>query len=184
MHRQPFLRGEGHTVRELLRMVRQFIADRDILPLNPYGYWNTSILVNKELQTGINLYLQELGKEITAKKLVEFFARPDCTVSPKKFRFRRLQSIFGLSVTATWVFGCFVQKIQKEQWETKILSPKPHLAASAKIMTRCSSRYPALIFLAFVISAWETTGRESNLRSPGNREHPVACENKHMHTDP
>lgn len=28
--------------------------------------------------------------------------------------------------------------------------------------TRCSSRFTALIFLALVISAWETTGRESN----------------------
>jgi hypothetical protein len=33
---------------------------------------------------------------------------------------------------------------------------KPHLAASAKSTTKRSSRYPALISLSLVISAWET----------------------------
>ncbi|KAJ7460412.1 hypothetical protein B0H11DRAFT_1634522, partial [Mycena galericulata] len=35
------------------------------------------MLVDEELKSEINLYLQELGKEITAQKLVEFLARPD-----------------------------------------------------------------------------------------------------------
>ncbi|KAJ6464252.1 hypothetical protein C8R47DRAFT_933222, partial [Mycena vitilis] len=70
--------GKGvYCSRQLRTMVRAFIADRTMLPLNPYGYWTTSMLVDEELQGEINLYLQELGKEITAEKLVEFLARPE-----------------------------------------------------------------------------------------------------------
>ncbi|KAF8217267.1 hypothetical protein K438DRAFT_1954110 [Mycena galopus ATCC 62051] len=69
-------RGKGRCFARQLRIfVRQFIADRTILPLNPYGYWNTSMLVDKDLKTDINLFLQELGEEITAEKLVEFLAQ-------------------------------------------------------------------------------------------------------------
>jgi hypothetical protein len=35
------------------------------------------MLVDEELQYDMNLYLQELGKEITAHKLVECLGRPD-----------------------------------------------------------------------------------------------------------
>ncbi|KAJ7132033.1 hypothetical protein C8R44DRAFT_612585, partial [Mycena epipterygia] len=70
--------GRGtYCSRQLRIMVRQFIADRTVLPLNPYGYWTTSMLVDEDLNAGINLHLQELGKDITAQKLVEYLARPD-----------------------------------------------------------------------------------------------------------
>ncbi|KAJ6521374.1 hypothetical protein DFH09DRAFT_1097822 [Mycena vulgaris] len=59
-----------------------------VLPINPYGYWNTSMLVDEPLQADINLYLQELGKDITAEKLVEYLGRPETLgyrwMSPKK----------------------------------------------------------------------------------------------------
>ncbi|KAJ7128005.1 hypothetical protein C8R44DRAFT_873770 [Mycena epipterygia] len=58
-------------------MAQKFIAECTVLPLNPYGYWNISMLVDEDLKTNINLHLQELGKEITADKLVEFLQRPD-----------------------------------------------------------------------------------------------------------
>jgi hypothetical protein len=35
------------------------------------------MMVDEELQTDINLCLQELGKDITASKLVELLASPD-----------------------------------------------------------------------------------------------------------
>ncbi|KAJ7107052.1 hypothetical protein C8R44DRAFT_637891, partial [Mycena epipterygia] len=71
-------RGKGlYCARQLRVLVRKFIADRTILPLNPYGYWSTSMLVDEDLKTDINLFLQELGKEITAEKLVEYLARPE-----------------------------------------------------------------------------------------------------------
>ena len=63
----------------------------------------------------------------------------------------------------------------------KSTSPKLHLAPSAKSATKCSSRYPALIFLALVISAWETTGRESSLQCPFSGA-PVTVK-KHIHED-
>jgi hypothetical protein len=47
------------------------------LPLNPYGNWNESLLVDEDLLMDINLYLQELEKEISAQKVVEFLACPD-----------------------------------------------------------------------------------------------------------
>ncbi|KAJ6517228.1 hypothetical protein C8R47DRAFT_1062920 [Mycena vitilis] len=44
--------------------------------------------------------------------------------------------------------------------------------------TRCSSRYPALIVLALVISAWETTGSESTRsRSPVSLMSPPTLQN-------
>ncbi|KAF7317932.1 hypothetical protein MKEN_00881300 [Mycena kentingensis (nom. inval.)] len=63
--------------RQIRILVRGFIADQTVLPINPYGYWKTSMLVDKELKVKINLYLQELGKNITAYKLREFLLRPD-----------------------------------------------------------------------------------------------------------
>ncbi|KAF8175615.1 hypothetical protein K438DRAFT_1608260, partial [Mycena galopus ATCC 62051] len=74
-------RGKGRCfARQLRILVRQFIADRTILPLNLYGYWNTSMLIDEDLKTDINLFLQELGKDITAEKLVEFLARQDIMI--------------------------------------------------------------------------------------------------------
>ncbi|KAJ7221557.1 hypothetical protein GGX14DRAFT_353210, partial [Mycena pura] len=70
--------GKGHyCARQLRRLVHQFIADRSILPLNPYRYWNMSMLVDEDLKTDINLYLQELGKGITAQKLLEYLHSPE-----------------------------------------------------------------------------------------------------------
>jgi hypothetical protein len=69
-------RGE-YCARQLTRLSRQFIRDRAILPLNPYGKWNESLLVDEDLAMDINLHLQELGKEISAKKVVEFLGRAD-----------------------------------------------------------------------------------------------------------
>ncbi|KAF9470849.1 hypothetical protein BDN70DRAFT_998814 [Pholiota conissans] len=58
-------------------LTRQFIRDRTLLPINPYGTWNHSMLVDEDLVNDVNLYLQELGDGITAKKLVDFLARED-----------------------------------------------------------------------------------------------------------
>ncbi|KAF7329468.1 hypothetical protein MKEN_00209100 [Mycena kentingensis (nom. inval.)] len=63
--------------RQIRILVRAFIADRTELPINPYGYWKTSMLVDEELMAAINLFLQELGKNITAYKLRDFLQRPE-----------------------------------------------------------------------------------------------------------
>jgi len=70
--------GKGlHCARRIRRLTRQFISDRKVLPINPFGDWNESMLVYEDLCNDINLYLQEIGKEISAKKLIDFFACED-----------------------------------------------------------------------------------------------------------
>jgi hypothetical protein len=70
--------GRGrYCSRQLAKLSKQFIMDRAVLPVNPYGDWNESMLVDEDLVSDINLYLQELGKDITAQKVVEFLAHPD-----------------------------------------------------------------------------------------------------------
>lgn len=66
-----------YCARQLRRLTRQFIKDRTILPINPYGQWNESMLVDEDLANDINLYLQEIGKEISARKLMEYLARDE-----------------------------------------------------------------------------------------------------------
>ncbi|PPQ84819.1 hypothetical protein CVT24_013253, partial [Panaeolus cyanescens] len=58
--------------RRLRRLCRQFICDRSMLPINPYGNWNQSMLADEDLSNDINLYLQEIGLAITSKKLTEY----------------------------------------------------------------------------------------------------------------
>ncbi|KIL55567.1 hypothetical protein M378DRAFT_188659 [Amanita muscaria Koide BX008] len=61
----------------MARLSKQFILDCTVLPINPYGNWNESMLADEDIASDIKLYLQELGKDISAKKLVEFLERPD-----------------------------------------------------------------------------------------------------------
>ena len=62
---------------QLAKLSRKFIEDCTVLPVNPYGDWNESMLVDEDLATDINLHLQELGSNISACKVVDFLARPD-----------------------------------------------------------------------------------------------------------
>ncbi|PBK94278.1 hypothetical protein ARMGADRAFT_1045736 [Armillaria gallica] len=55
-------------------LVCQYIIDHVVLVANPYGDWNESLLVNEDLTQDINLHLQELGKDITAEKVVNLLA--------------------------------------------------------------------------------------------------------------
>ena len=58
-------------------LMHQFIDDHTFLPMNPYGAWNQSMLVNKDLANDLNLYLQEIGEDVTAKKLAEYLVHPE-----------------------------------------------------------------------------------------------------------
>lgn len=64
-----------YCARILRQMVRAFIADRTVLPLNPYGDWKMSMLCDQDLANDICLYLQELGDEITAAKVAAYLNR-------------------------------------------------------------------------------------------------------------
>jgi len=73
--------GRGTFCSRTLRaLTRQYINDREVLPINPYGDWNESMLADESLALEIGIYLQELKDDITAKKLVEYLARPDVMV--------------------------------------------------------------------------------------------------------
>ncbi|KAJ7080900.1 hypothetical protein B0H15DRAFT_748478, partial [Mycena belliarum] len=70
--------GRGtHTMRNLCKLGRQYIRDRSLLPINPYGEWNESLLADEDLVNDLNLYLQEIGNNITAEKLVQYLVRPE-----------------------------------------------------------------------------------------------------------
>jgi hypothetical protein len=70
--------GRGkHCAEQLCKLNRGFLADRSVLPINPYGDWNESLLVNEDLVNEIGIYLLSLGNDITAKKLMDFLHRTD-----------------------------------------------------------------------------------------------------------
>ncbi len=59
------------------QLCRSYIADRKILPINPYGDWKESMLVDENLQNEINIYFLSIGNEITAKRLMDFLRQLD-----------------------------------------------------------------------------------------------------------
>ncbi|KAJ7016567.1 hypothetical protein C8F04DRAFT_1234918 [Mycena alexandri] len=70
--------GRGtHCMRSLCQLARQYIHDRKLLVVNPYGSWKETMLADEDLAADINLYLQEIGNDITAEKLVQYLARPE-----------------------------------------------------------------------------------------------------------
>jgi hypothetical protein len=66
-----------YCARQLVRLCRQYISDRMVLPLNPYGSWNECRLIDEDLVYDLNLFLQEQGKDISTAKLLEYLRRPD-----------------------------------------------------------------------------------------------------------
>ena len=66
-----------HCARWLCELNRASFTDRKVIPINPYGDWNKSLLVNENIVNEISIYLLSLGNEITAKKLMNFFHQVD-----------------------------------------------------------------------------------------------------------
>lgn len=70
--------GRGHYCAcQLAALVQKFLDDHTFLPVNPYGDWNQTMLIDEDLSNDINLYLQEIGKDISVKKVVNFLAREE-----------------------------------------------------------------------------------------------------------
>ncbi|KAF8803034.1 hypothetical protein BYT27DRAFT_7049092, partial [Phlegmacium glaucopus] len=63
--------------RRLRELCRAFIKDRKVLPVNPYGDWNESMLADENLANEISIYLLSIRNEISAKKLMEFLNQLD-----------------------------------------------------------------------------------------------------------
>ena len=66
-----------HCTQWLCELNHVFFTDWKVLPINPFGDWNKSLLVNKNIVNEISIYLLSLGKEITAKKLMNFLQQAD-----------------------------------------------------------------------------------------------------------
>jgi hypothetical protein len=70
--------GRGlYCARTLVKMCRQYINDQTVLPVNPYGDWNESMIEDDGIAQDLAIHLQSLGKDITARKVVEFLSRND-----------------------------------------------------------------------------------------------------------
>ncbi|KDQ50719.1 hypothetical protein JAAARDRAFT_185917 [Jaapia argillacea MUCL 33604] len=61
-----------HTAQNIRKWTRSFITDREDLPLNLYGAWNTSMLDKGELAKEIHEHLQGIGKFVKAQDIVNF----------------------------------------------------------------------------------------------------------------
>jgi hypothetical protein len=69
--------GLGKGTHCMCALCKLATHDRALLLVNPYGDWKESMLADEDLAADINLYLQEIGKDITAEKLVLYLGRPD-----------------------------------------------------------------------------------------------------------
>lgn len=70
--------GRGKfCARRFAALTREYITSRKVLPVNPYGHWKQSMLADEDLANDVRNHLQELGKFITADKLVEYLSRED-----------------------------------------------------------------------------------------------------------
>ncbi|KAF8977800.1 hypothetical protein BDQ17DRAFT_1440439 [Cyathus striatus] len=66
-----------HCARRLHALTRQFIKDRNVLPINLYGKWKESMLADENLTNDLNIYLQEIGNETSGKKVQEYLCHED-----------------------------------------------------------------------------------------------------------
>jgi hypothetical protein len=66
-----------YCARRFAHLSREYIASRKVLPINPYGQWKKSMLADEDLANDVHGHLQELGKFITADKLVDYLSRED-----------------------------------------------------------------------------------------------------------
>ncbi|KAH6901434.1 hypothetical protein BKA70DRAFT_1113902, partial [Coprinopsis sp. MPI-PUGE-AT-0042] len=71
------LGGGRYCARQLAKLCRAYIDDRSVLPVNPYGNWNETMLVDEDFVNGVNEYLQTIGKQITAAHLMRYMQCAD-----------------------------------------------------------------------------------------------------------
>ena len=72
------LERKPHFARRLREWCRNFITDRENLPVNKYGKWNESLLDKDEsLAQDIHIHLQSVGKFVKAEDLVDYMDTPE-----------------------------------------------------------------------------------------------------------
>jgi len=62
----------GWFAGRLREWARAYILDRNDLPLNPYGTWNSSVLDDEDFKMGLLLHLQSIGKYVRAMDIVDY----------------------------------------------------------------------------------------------------------------
>lgn len=67
----PWLAGR------LQEWARAYISDRESLPMNIYGAWNSSVLEDKDFAQELHLHLQGIGKYVHAMDIVDYVAKPE-----------------------------------------------------------------------------------------------------------
>jgi hypothetical protein len=63
--------------RRLHEWTHKYVHDRNDLPLNIYGTWNTSILEDEDFRHNLELHLQGIGKYVCAMDIVHYVNRPE-----------------------------------------------------------------------------------------------------------
>ena len=69
-------RGTYHA-RMLRDWARSYIGDRTCLPVNVFGTWGESMLDQEDFSQELNIYLQSVGKYVTANHLMQYTAQDD-----------------------------------------------------------------------------------------------------------
>jgi hypothetical protein len=69
--------GGTAQARRLHEWTRNFIGDRECLPINIYGTWNSSVLDDEDFTSELQLHLQSIGKYVRAMDIVHYVDRPD-----------------------------------------------------------------------------------------------------------
>jgi hypothetical protein len=81
----------------LREWTRAYILDRDDLPLNIYGTWNSSILEDEDFKGELLLHLQGIGKYVRSMDIVDYVKKPDVLARLK------LQKTISLATAQRWM---------------------------------------------------------------------------------
>jgi hypothetical protein len=87
----------GWLAGRLREWARAYILDRDDLPLNIYGTWNSSVLEDEDFKLELLLYLQSIGKYVRAMDIVDYIKKPDVLVRLK------LKKPISLATAQRWM---------------------------------------------------------------------------------
>jgi hypothetical protein len=79
--------GGTSQAKQMWEWTHDYIVDRECLPINLYGSWNTSIIEDEDFASELLLHLQGIGKYVWAMDIVEYVDHPE------------VKSQFGLTKT-------------------------------------------------------------------------------------
>lgn len=90
--------GKGTWLAGRLReWTRAYILDRDDIPLNVYGTWNSSILEDEDFKGELLLHLQGIGKYVKSMDIIDYVKRPDVLTQLK------LKKPISLATAQRWM---------------------------------------------------------------------------------